>query len=138
MAAHGKKGRRCDGCGKISMNRTGEYVRKDGSAGYINSEEQDGAKAFCTDCRQAGRDEKPAFELQRKHIEHIVVTYCTHPDGRITCDVDCRDEVPEIPTHVTYNGGLYVEVGAPARVVVECGKHPRKSTYTTVTYGEEG
>lgn len=36
MSAFGKHGTRCDTCGKFSKNpTTGEYIRKNGSAGYI-------------------------------------------------------------------------------------------------------
>ena len=57
MARHGKKGRRCDGCGKISMAPLGEYSRKDGSAGYINDERGSG-RDFCDECKESGRDEQ--------------------------------------------------------------------------------
>lgn len=45
--------RRCDKCGKISNNRTGEYVRKDGTCGYINTQEGDNTAdgPICSDCR---------------------------------------------------------------------------------------
>jgi hypothetical protein len=42
--------RHCSKCGKFSRNRTGEYVRKDGSAGYINQEERE-TGLVCSDCR---------------------------------------------------------------------------------------
>lgn len=57
MAIHKKTGRRCDGCGKISMHKLGEYRRADGSAGYINDEVGDG-REFCDECKEAGRDEE--------------------------------------------------------------------------------
>jgi hypothetical protein len=44
-------------CGKLSKNRIGEYVRKNGKCGYINQEEGD-TGPVCTDCRErpaAGR-----------------------------------------------------------------------------------
>lgn len=47
---------RCDGCGKISRNPLGEYVRKDGTTAYILAEEfYDGTavgsiKDFCVEC----------------------------------------------------------------------------------------
>ena len=57
MSSYRKTGRRCDGCGKFTMTRDGEYRRADGTAGYINSEEQDAGRDFCSDCRDAGRDQ---------------------------------------------------------------------------------
>ena len=42
--------RHCTGCGKFSKNQIGEYVRPDGSCGYIN-DEGDGKGDVCTDCR---------------------------------------------------------------------------------------
>jgi len=51
MSAFGKQGSRCDKCGKFSKNRlTGEYVRKDGSCGYIWPDEDDPDKDICSDC----------------------------------------------------------------------------------------
>jgi hypothetical protein len=35
MSGFGKKGVRCDWCGRFSNNPNGEYTRPDGSAGYI-------------------------------------------------------------------------------------------------------
>ena len=50
MSAFGKRGTRCDTCGKFSRNGlTGEYVRKDGSQGYIWPIE-DSNKDICDDC----------------------------------------------------------------------------------------
>lgn len=43
--------RHCSKCGKFSKHPTGEYTRKDGSAGYINQEEGEAALA-CSDCRE--------------------------------------------------------------------------------------
>lgn len=47
-----RKGCRCDTCGKIANNRAGEYVRQDGSAGYIMPEDNEnpGERDVCTDC----------------------------------------------------------------------------------------
>lgn len=35
MSKFGKSGVRCDWCGKLANNRTGEYTKPNGSAGYI-------------------------------------------------------------------------------------------------------
>lgn len=48
-----RKGVRCDTCGKISQGKpTGEYTRKDGSAGYIMPEDNEnpGERDICSDC----------------------------------------------------------------------------------------
>lgn len=51
MSAFGKQGVRCDRCGKFSRSRnTGEYVRKDGSCGYIWPDEDDDKRDICDDC----------------------------------------------------------------------------------------
>lgn len=42
--------RHCSKCGKFSKNKSGEYTRRDGSAGYINQEEGEAAPV-CSDCR---------------------------------------------------------------------------------------
>lgn len=56
MSAFGKRGVRCDTCGKFSRGKqTGEYVRKDGTQGYIypeNNENPDG-RDICSDCLDA-------------------------------------------------------------------------------------
>jgi hypothetical protein len=48
MAKFSKQGRRCDRCGKIANNRMGEYVRKDGSQGYVWHDES--GEDICDDC----------------------------------------------------------------------------------------
>ena len=53
MSAFGKHGARCDYCGKFSKNPRGEYVRKDGSAGYMWPDENDDTKDICSDCLEA-------------------------------------------------------------------------------------
>lgn len=55
MSAFGKRGVRCDTCGKFSKNPQGEYTRKDGSAGYIWLREEDDSKDDCDDCLEAQR-----------------------------------------------------------------------------------
>ena len=58
MSAFGKQGTRCDTCGKFSKNQlTGEYTRKDGSAGYIWPElgnvptvEAENGRDICEEC----------------------------------------------------------------------------------------
>ncbi len=55
MSKFAKRGTRCDFCGKFSNNKlTGEYNRKDGSAGYIwpvlDENEQPTDKDKCDDC----------------------------------------------------------------------------------------
>lgn len=61
MSAFGK-GTRCDTCGKFSKNHTtGEYTRKDGSAGYIWPEENElpegrAGKDICDDCLESQRE----------------------------------------------------------------------------------
>ena len=55
MSAFGKKGRRCDWCGKFSTNRIGEYTKPDGiSCGYINTpdweRENDQGHDICEEC----------------------------------------------------------------------------------------
>ena len=51
LAADAKRLRHCKVCGKFSRNIIGEYIRKDGSVGYINQEEGE-TGATCTDCRE--------------------------------------------------------------------------------------
>jgi hypothetical protein len=48
---------RCDWCGRLSRNALGEYVRPDGSAGYIGCPDWakedaagDDGRDICTDC----------------------------------------------------------------------------------------
>lgn len=54
MSAFGKKGVRCDGCGKIANNRDGEYVVKGSpNACYINSHGRDCPHDFCETCEEA-------------------------------------------------------------------------------------
>lgn len=58
MSAFGKHGVRCDSCGKISRGKTtGEYTRKDGSAGYIWPQDDD-SKDICDDCIEQQRTVK--------------------------------------------------------------------------------
>lgn len=57
MSTFGKRikartGRRCDGCGKFTRNITGEYLRKNDSAGYINHHGRDCEHDFCEECEE--------------------------------------------------------------------------------------
>jgi hypothetical protein len=60
MSAFGKHGVRCDKCGKIANNRSGEYLRKDMTCGYIMPEDNEngGSQDICTDCIDAEQDIK--------------------------------------------------------------------------------
>jgi hypothetical protein len=50
---------RCDWCGKLSRHQYGEYVRKDGAAGYIRAPDWDksGKKDVCDDCVGDGTEQ---------------------------------------------------------------------------------
>lgn len=51
MSAFGKTGVRCDTCGKFSKGQpTGEYMRKDGTCGYIWPVEDAPGKDICEEC----------------------------------------------------------------------------------------
>jgi hypothetical protein len=41
---------RCDDCGKLSRHPMGEYLKPDGSVGYINSKGQNSDKDYCDEC----------------------------------------------------------------------------------------
>jgi hypothetical protein len=61
VSRFGVQGVRCDVCGKFSRNRTtGEYVRKDGSCGYIWPDEKTDSKDVCDDCLAARRQDEQA------------------------------------------------------------------------------
>jgi hypothetical protein len=52
MSQFGKKGVRCDDCGKISKAPLGEYTRQDKSAGYISSHGRNCPHDLCEECEE--------------------------------------------------------------------------------------
>lgn len=71
MSWFGKTGVRCDWCGKISNNASGEYTRQDGvTAGYIrmmlDRNGQDDGRDRCDDCKELNEETAKQFRQKMK------------------------------------------------------------------------